>query len=113
MPPDELPRSAVLALHALYVGTAFAVFDRDSESPVLAVCIGDDRWVKIDDADLAALHERALVAMTDDDPADGTPREIDVTLYGKDFLRRWRAINRNPDLLLTWRRRASQPEGVS
>src|SRR5574338_41573 len=84
----DLPRSAVEALHAFIVGRHFSVFNDN----VLAVEVEPNLWLPVSDADLALLHERALIRLDGDD--GGVPTDVNPTEVGKAWLRRWCTIHR-------------------
>lgn len=90
----DLPNSAIGLLHALSEGVEFGFTHDDS----MAVKLPTGTFVRVTDSDLAALAERALIRIADGE--DGQPKSIGLTLVGRDWLRRWRAIHGRPDLIL-------------
>ena len=92
--PGDLSESAVHLLAALIKCDRMEVVYPAADPPVLVVWLSATDFLRVADADLAALCERALVTLGDENPATGMPDRITVTLYGKTFLKRWMLANR-------------------
>jgi hypothetical protein len=86
----DLTHANMHALLAICAGREFISAEGDGR---MAVILPNGKGHEITTDDLAALSERALIAITDD-PATGEPARIDPTEWGKTFLQRWCVANR-------------------
>jgi hypothetical protein len=84
---DELPIDVIQSLFALSQATEAALLPDGRLAAVLA----GDQGIVVPDDHLAALSERALIAINDV-PGSHLPT-MDVTVWGKTFLTRWLKAN--------------------
>ncbi len=87
---NDISPGAVKALAALANAEEFSTFTDGA----MAARQPDGQWIEITGDELAALTERALVSIPDeDDPETGLPAVLIVTNYGRTFLTRWQAAH--------------------